>query len=106
VLSTGAAGMDGLVPVGDSRITRHAARFGPARVLAECEAKREILRIHEWQATDYYGPCGEPCCARRETRYICARCGGLPDAPCDTVKALALTYAEHDDYRPEWRVSP
>lgn len=29
--------------------------------------------------------------------------GGSTAWPCDTLKHLALPYAEHRDYRPEWR---
>ncbi len=55
--------------------------FGPARVLAECAAKRGIVEI---QRTD------------------------LVDDPEDwradeILRLLALPYADHPAYRPEWR---
>jgi hypothetical protein len=37
----------------------------------------------------------------------CGTCGSVDDSPvewpCDTVLALALPYADHPDYREEWR---
>lgn len=58
----------------------------PARVLAECEAKRRIVEAHsawdenEWQSPAYFS------------------------APMDEVLALlALPYVGHPDFREEWR---
>lgn len=50
----------------------HAALHDPARVLAECEAKRRIVA---WDASVDYG----------------------------AVRFLATVYADHPDYRAEWR---
>lgn len=65
----------------------HFSRHDPARVLAECEAKRRIVEHCTWHSTvdgidyrDFYGP-------EYET----------------TVRLLALPYADHPDYRDEWR---
>jgi len=50
----------------------HIARFDPARVLAECEAKRRIV--------------------------------GLISSPGpQALRLLALPYADHPDYLPEWK---
>jgi len=57
----------------------HIARWDPARVLAEVEAKRRI--VDEW-ASEYY-----------EHRAALGR----------AVRLLALPYAEHPGYREEWR---
>jgi len=57
----------------------HIARHDPARVLAECEAKRLLLELH--------GPHG------RDTEAL----------PCRELAVLALPYADHPDYQPEWR---
>ena len=57
----------------------HIARHDPARVLAECAAKRLILRI--WFESEF-----------------CER-----DVMNDVIDALALPYADHPDYREEWR---
>ena len=75
----------------------HIARHNPARVLAECEAKRSIVAEH----------------TRPGWTVTCPRClGDQPElasgtawraAPCPTLRALALPYADHPDYREEWR---
>lgn len=61
----------------------HIARWDPARVLAEVEAKRRIVTAHgepmEW--------CGS--CEQRQ--------------PCETLTLLALPYSDHPDYDPEWK---
>ena len=72
----------------------HIARWDPARVLAEIDAKRRILEIHhhiECQH-DRYGPDGD-----------CAECGN--EYPCETVHLLAQPYAGHDGWREEWQLS-
>jgi hypothetical protein len=76
-------------------IFRHILRNAPARVLAECAAKRAIIDEH------------------REGRFftthqgcVVCRTGDGPmlpvNYPCPTVRALATIYANHPDYRPEW----
>lgn len=63
---------------------------GPKRVLAECEAKRRIIRAHEkW--------CDGSC---REGRSD----ADVHGAYWWTMHALAAVYADHPDYREEWRV--
>jgi len=52
------------------------------RVLAECAAKRAILELHR-PIQDGVG---------------CMNCGTYYEEPCDTLRALALPYAEHPDY--------
>jgi len=75
--------------------------FTPQRALAEVEAKREILKLHRPGRPIYE--------AEDSTRRTCWSCGvddGWYDvpAPCDTLKALALPYADHPDYDPAWSV--
>lgn len=69
----------------------------PARVLAECEAKRRIADLHKNEGV--HSP-------------SCLTCAGEVDPdghtewmhwPCDTILLLALPYAGHPDYREEWR---
>lgn len=55
-------------------VVRHIARHDPARVLAECNAKRRIVEF-------YGGPKG--------LHY--------------SLQFLALPHADHPDYREEWR---
>lgn len=61
------------------------------RWLRECKAKRRIVGMHENDG----GSCGT--CT--DSDYL----GLVDDWPCDTLKALALPYADHPDYREEWR---
>jgi hypothetical protein len=79
--------------------SRFAARFDPARILAECKAKRRLLLA-----------CRE---ARPDLHFLGRRTGGVADFPLSprdphqlaalTLALLALPYADHHDYRPEWR---
>ena len=55
-----------------------------ARVLAECEAKRAVVGLHP------------------EMLGWCQGCAH-ESYPCRTLLALALPYADHPDYREEWR---
>jgi hypothetical protein len=76
-----------------------AEAFGPARVLAEVEAKRAILRLHE--TVVLHGPGGY-----FDTRRVCKSCEPpkqFPETatPCPTLLALALPYRERPGYRPE-----
>jgi len=77
---------------GDAIIAAWANRHSPARVLAECAAKRAIVALH--QSFEARG-------------YECLTCGTVGeygvDWPCDTLRALALPYADHADYLEEWR---
>lgn len=74
-----------------------AYEFSPDRVLAECEAKRRIVEIHELANADQGGGVG------------CMHCDwdrewGMPTTGgCDTLRFLALPYASHPDYNPDWR---
>ena len=72
----------------------HFSRWDPARVLAECEAKRRIVEIHrEVPASDIdWSDCALCPTGLTRTRW-----------PCPTLRALALPYAAHPDYREEWR---
>ena len=72
-----------LVPEADAN-GRHIARHDPARVLAECEAKRAVVGLHP------------------EMLGWCQGCAH-ESYPCRTLLALALPYADHPDYREEWR---
>lgn len=87
----------------------HIARFNPARVLAESEAKRRIVELHPlnpYWGLDRYGRWlpreGEPkawyCDCQAEDGMI------QGEAPCPTLRILALLYDDHPDYREEWRL--
>lgn len=57
------------------------------RVLAECEAKRRIVELHE-PGVD------SPCVSE---------CYSGDNHGCETLKTLALPYADHAAYREEWK---
>lgn len=64
---------------------RHIARHDPARVLAECEAKRQIVEM----AWVHLG----------DDDYA----WGMEEAKRQILAVLALPYADHPDYREEWK---
>lgn len=75
----------------------HIARHDPARVLAEVDAKRQIIDWHERQCT-----C-DPCTADGNELPNTGRPDGGYGDDCPTLRLLALPYADHPDYREEWR---
>lgn len=62
----------------DTRRSFHIANFDPARVLAECESKRQLLR-HVTLADIGYGPMVK------------------------ALQLLALPYADHPQFQEAWR---
>jgi hypothetical protein len=68
----------------------HIVRWDPARVLAECEAKRRIVDkcVPRVEITDM---------GSADRQFI----PGPPDMAL--LRLLALPYADHPDYRDEWR---
>jgi hypothetical protein len=67
----------------------HIARHDPARVLREVAAKRKIL--------DHHKP------VRHEGRTMCHSCLGAEISwPCQTLQHLAVIWADHPDYDPDW----
>lgn len=69
----------------------HIVRHDPARVLARCEADRRIAGEHH----EYLGVCShcvDPSGEHQREAW-----------PCVTLRYLALPYADHPDYREEWR---
>ena len=70
----------------------------PARVLAECEAKRRIVELHGVDdPTGRLYP-GAPLACR-----VCDHDGSDRVYPCDTLRTLAAVYADHPDYGESWR---
>src|SRR4051812_1435803 len=77
----------------------HVARHDPARVLTECAAKRRLVMA-----------CRD---SRPDLHFLGARPHGMADFPLTpsdqhqlaalTLALLALPYADHHDFRPEWR---
>ena len=77
----------------------HTARHDPARVQAECAAKRRLVLACRESGPDLH--------------FLGARARGMADFPLTprnqhqlaglVLGLLALPYADHHDYRPEWR---
>jgi hypothetical protein len=78
----------------DREAQAHFARWDPTRVLAEVDAKRRILDLHDSD--------GGHECAGGSDSYGSVT---VYDAPCPTVRLLALPYAGQPGYRDEWRPS-
>ena len=83
---------------GPADAAEHVAHHDPARVLAECAAKRRLVNA-----------CRD---TRPDLHLLGTRPQGLdfPVPPTDqhqlaalTLALLALPYAAHPDYRPAWR---
>ena len=78
-------------------LAAYIAAHDPARVLREIDAKRRIMECHEpWTASN-----GDTICGRCGREHIDGRPGG--HFPCQTLRLLALPYADRPGYRAEWR---
>ena len=105
-------------------VQEHIARHDPVRVLAECEAKRQIVEAggsecgeRHWKRTDPDGwaehvarmaEVGIRPAAHWPDDYAtaCDGCAAAQSADHDhewTLQVLATAYADHPDYRDEWR---
>jgi len=83
---------DGTWPMGDSRLTRFIAAHDPQDVIADCEAKLDILDEHSAVADDP-GHCG------RCQNWVYA----MPAPwPCTTLRRLASAYCHRPDYTEHW----
>lgn len=84
---------------GFQQVSEHIARHDPARVLAECEAKRRIVESHEDAGKSWSRSGG--------IEHACSMCGTADEYPvewpCLTLRLLALPYADHPDYDQSWR---
>jgi hypothetical protein len=65
----------------------------PKRWQAEVDAKRRLLAVHTFERKP-----GAHDCPGEWAGY-----SDDPDEPCPTLRLLALPYADHPDYREEWR---
>jgi hypothetical protein len=100
----------------------HIARWDPARVLAECEAKRRMIEDLVGESAEHWGPRENPereweWCPKVRTREFCAHTDleWGPDAPCEChvewpdykriplLRYFTLPYADHPDCREEWK---
>lgn len=71
----------------DRTVNQHMARWDPARVLAEVEAKRQIIDLYAGQAAKASES------ALHEDRTWTLK---------PVLAALATPYADHPDYNPTW----
>jgi hypothetical protein len=84
------------VPVGArSMLAVQIARHDPARVCREVRAKRRILDQAEYVLQEADKSAGTPAARVGEGR------AGVIDF---VLRGLALPYADHPDYRPEWKL--
>lgn len=72
----------GVIPPGQV-LYDYEVKWQPPRIAHECEAKRRIIERH--------GDGGD-CFDCTPTRY-----------PCPTLRLVAAIYADHPDYREEWK---
>ena len=73
---------------------KHIARHDPARVLREVDAKRQILNAYEWALAHPHKD--------DETGYWVRK--GETSTLAEDVRLLASVYADHPDFRDEWRL--
>jgi hypothetical protein len=76
----------GPVAEGNSGAIAHIANWHPRRVLRDCEARHQVVRIHA-----------------RSDRDLCTACEDPQHGACETLRTLALTYTDRAGYREEWR---
>ena len=75
----------------DQATVRHVARHDPDRVLAECAAKRELIAwVQRYEVVAGAYP-------------DLPRVDGARNAARMALRYVALSYADHPDYREEWR---
>lgn len=89
VISASGLHTEGFVDVEEADAA-HIARWDPARVLAECAAKRKIIALHA------------PMTPHRECPTCRENGGNHGNYPCDTLLALAQPYAGRPGWREEW----
>ncbi|SDT41790.1 hypothetical protein SAMN04489743_2825 [Pseudarthrobacter equi] len=99
VLSIGDEKLDSLIPTCCAVVGDFAARFDPARILAECAAKRAVVELHEGEIqiihTGASAMSGDPLAhglvIKSEGRVI--------------LEALATVYSSHPEYQSDWAVT-
>jgi hypothetical protein len=72
------------------------AHYSNERIRAECDAKRRIVALHN--NADEGHDCTDGWHAPHGFRDL-----DYDDGPCETLRLLALPYADHPDYREEWK---
>lgn len=90
-----------------SDVLGHIASWDPARVLAECHAKRVILSDHSptsWTHGHQERPACRQCIdAEDESRVTCEwEVASRVLYPCDTVRALVGPWRGHPEFDADW----
>lgn len=82
---------------------RFTARWAPFRVLAECEAKRQLIDYAFRNAAVIDSEWGDCCPAEKIRAGVpgSSSCYG-PDTAGELLCLLALPYVDHPDYQPGW----
>ena len=96
---------EGLTPAVGEVHGEHIARHDPARVLAECEAKRRIIERGPSECGGYQSEHGLGTHYPAEGWSYCDGCSAAESADLDwqwIMRHLATVYADHEDYRAEW----
>ena len=83
-------------PTGGPVVEVHSPDLAQAvRTLADCRARRQIVdELHfDGRSGDYVAPWCVECSDDENLVYL----------PCPTLRLLASPYADHPDYRQEWK---
>ncbi|MGW5852100.1 DUF6221 family protein [Streptomyces sp. NPDC055254] len=78
----------------------HVVRWNPARVLAEVDAKRQMLGVilrYEAKIDSEWG------CCHSGDQIAAGQCEETNPNEIGALRLLALPYADHPKYRDEWR---
>lgn len=87
--------VNGGIYANQRRTAEHIARAAdPARVLADCRAKRRLVTRHRLRKFYHPGP--------NSPSLTCSACSHVP-WPCIDLRDFASAWADHPDYREEWR---
>lgn len=75
----------------------HITRWDPTRVLAECDAKREIIKLSAYHLEAWRHQEANP----ERVQFIDVEARGRHSDR--TLKLMALPYVDREGYREEWR---
>jgi hypothetical protein len=90
----------------DQPAGEHFEHWNPWRVESACLVRRLLVKAHRNAGPAVTQRAGEP----KLYAATCATCGRSTEQPapwpCYTLRVLALDWANHPDYQPEWRPLP
>lgn len=75
----------------------------PARVLAECAAKRRIVATWERRWDEAENAANNPNLSVGERNSMNGMFASQATGLGEAIRLLALPYADHPDYNPDWR---